>query len=88
MEKRNYSPQASEKPKKLSEKKIKTYKVIDRRVVCEKELYMDGEFTQRVGLIDDKDDIYGWMCPHCESEFDMDGKITSLNGDGNISGEA
>jgi hypothetical protein len=88
MEKRNFLPQASEKPKKPSEKKIKPYKVIDPCLVCDKELYMDGEFTQRVGLIDDADDLYGWMCPHCESEFDMDGKIKSLNGDNNISGEA
>ena len=88
MEKRNYLPQASEKPKKLSEKKVKTYKVIDPCLVCEKELYMDGEYTQRVGLIDDRDDVYGWMCPHCKSEFDMDGKITSLNGESNISGDA
>ena len=88
MEKRNYSPQASEKPKKLNEKEVKLYKVIDPCLVCDKELYMDGEFTQRVGLINERDDVYGWMCPHCHSEFDMKGKITSLNGDNNISGEA
>ena len=88
MEKRNYLPQAKEKPKKLNEKKIKTYKVIDPCLVCDDELYMDGEYTQRVGLINERDDVYGWMCPHCNSEFDMDGKITSLNVESNISGEA
>jgi len=74
-----------------SQKKFKTNKrkkVKDPCAVCDDELYLDGEFTQRVGLIDEMDKVTGWMCPHCRSEYDMDGKITNLGGTSNISGEA
>ena len=86
MEKRNLSEQLSENQKKFKTTEHKKIKY--PCLICEKELYLDGEFTQRIGLIDGQDDVYGWMCPHCKSEFDMAGKITSLNGNGNISGEA
>ena len=85
MEKRNYSQEKHEKPKKPSKKKKK---LVDPCLVCDGELFLDGDYTQRIGLIDDLDDVYGWLCPHCKSEFDLDGKITSLNGQGNVSGEA
>ena len=86
MEKRNYSQHQNEKEKKF--KKIERKKLKDPCKVCDKELYLDGDFTQRVGLINEYDDVYGWMCPHCKSEFDMDGKITNFCGNNNISGEA
>lgn len=86
MEKRNLSAQQGESQKKF--KKTNSKKIKDPCVVCDKELYLDGDFTQRVGLINERDDVYGWMCPHCSTEYDMDGKITSLNGNGNVSGEA
>ena len=78
--------QSDEKQKKFRTTKGK--KVKDPCDVCDMELYLDGEYTQRIGLIGEFDKVYGWMCPHCNSEFDMEGKITSLNGDSNISGEA
>ena len=86
MEKRNYSAQSSENQKKY--KKTERKKIKDPCVVCDKELYLDGDYTQRIGLINGEDDVYGWMCPHCKSEYDMDGKITNLGGTSNISGEA
>lgn len=86
MEKRNLSEQQSGNQKKL--KKTDSKKIEDPCAVCDKELYLDGDFTQRIGLINERDEVYGWMCPHCKTEYGMDGKITSLNGNGNISGEA
>ena len=86
MEKRNYLGQSREKQKKF--KKIEVKKIKDPCAVCDRELYLDGEFTQRIGLIGEMDEVYGWMCPHCKSEFDMEGKITNLSGNSNISGEA
>ena len=86
MEKRNLSEQLKENQKKFKTTRRKKSK--DPCAVCDEELYLDGEFTQRIGLIDEMDDVYGWMCPHCKSEFDIDGKITNLIGTGNISGEA
>ena len=56
--------------------------------VCKEELYLDNEFTQRIGLLDDFDKIIGWMCPHCKSEFDVDNHLTKFLGEGNIRGEA
>ena len=86
MEKRNFSEQLKENQKKF--KKTERKKLEDPCDVCDSELHLDGEFTQRIGLINDMDDVYGWMCPHCRSEFDMDGKVTNLGGTSNISGEA
>ena len=86
MEKRNLSEQLNENQKKF--KTTERKKIKDPCAVCEGELYLDGEFTQRVGLIGEMDDVTGWMCPHCKSEYDLDGKITNLGGKSNISGEA
>ena len=55
---------------------------------CNKDLYLDKEFTQRVGLLDDFDEIIGGMCPHCKSEFDVDNHLTKFLGEGTIRGEA
>ena len=86
MEKRNLSEQSTENQKKF--KTTKRKKIKDPCAVCDEELYLDGEYTQRVGLINEMDDVTGWMFPHCRSEYDMDGKITNLGGTSNISGEA
>ena len=85
MEKRSYSPKENEKPKKFNKK---AKKIKDPCLVCDGELYLDGDFTQRIGLIDESDTVYGWLCPFCKSEFDTDGKIKSLKCESNISGEA
>ena len=86
MEKRNFSEQSQENQKKFETTKHK--KIKDPCAVCDEELYLDGEFTQRIGLLDSLDDVVGWMCPHCKSEYDSDGKIVNLGGTSNISGEA
>ena len=85
-EKRNLSERSSEnqkKPRTTRKKKIK-----DPCDVCDGELYLDSEFTQRIGLLNDMDDVEGWMCPHCRSEYDTEGKIVKLGGEGYITGEA
>ena len=86
MEKRNYSEQQSGNRKKF--KKIERKRIKDPCAVCDGELYLDGEFTQRIGLINEQDDVTGWMCPYCKSEYDLDGKVVNLDGKSNISGEA
>ena len=85
MEKRSYS----EKPKK-SQKKFRKKKraAKDPCPVCDEDLFLDVEFTQRIGLLDSHDDVYGWMCPFCMSEFDIDGDIKRLFRDGKIQGKA
>ena len=79
MENQNLSPM----PKKTQKKKI-----IDPCPICNKELYLDEQFTQRVGLLGDYDDVIGWLCPHCSSEFDTDNHLTKFLGEGGLRGEA
>ena len=85
MEKQNYSQKQSENQKKLKKSK-KALK--DPCPVCDEDLYLDIDFTQRVGLLDNDEDVYGWMCPYCRSEFDIDGEIVRLFRDGKIQGNA
>jgi uncharacterized protein YlaI len=86
MEKRNFSEKSQENQKKYKTTKYK--KIKDPCAVCDGELHFDDEVTQRIGLLNDYDEVIGWMCPHCRSEFDKDGKIRNLGGTSNISGEA
>jgi hypothetical protein len=86
MEKRNLSGQSKENQKKYRTTKKKEVK--DPCIVCNGELYLNGEYTQRIGLLDEFEEVLGWLCPHCKSEFDINDKITNLGGLSNISGEA
>ena len=56
--------------------------------VCKEELYLDDQYTQRIGLIADFDKVIGWLCPHCKTEYDNDTKIVRFLGDSSIGGEA
>lgn len=49
---------------------------------------MNAEYTQRIGLVDDDDEVYAWMCPFCKSEFNLDGGIIMIHGNGNTRGDA
>ena len=79
MENQNLSPM----PKK-NQKKEK----IDPCPICSKELYLDEKFTQRVGLLGEFDEVVGWLCPHCSSEFDKDNHLTKFLGEDGVRGEA
>tara|TARA_Y100000310_G_C20504468_1_gene725718 strand:+ start:747 stop:962 length:216 start_codon:yes stop_codon:yes gene_type:complete len=70
-------------PKKKSKKKT-----VDPCPVCGNELYLNEEFTQRVGLLDDRDSVIGWLCPHCRTEYDTDDHINKFLGEDSIRGEA
>ena len=73
------------------QKKTQTTKqkeVVDPCPICSKELHLNHEFTQRIGLIGDYEEVIGWVCPHCSAEFDVDDHLTKFLGEGNIRGEA
>ena len=74
----------------VQKKTKKTKKVItnDPCPICNKDLYLDTQFTQRVGLLGDFDEIIGWLCPFCKSEFDTDDHLTKFLGENGIRGEA
>ena len=69
-------------------KKTKKKKPVDPCPICNKELYLNSSFTQRVGLLGDFDEVVGWLCPHCRSEFDADDHLTKFLGENGIRGEA
>ncbi len=56
--------------------------------VCNFNLYFNERVTQRIGLIDKKDKVLGWLCPNCMSEFDLKNNIVELFGDKILKGEA
>tara|TARA_R100001530_G_scaffold4271_1_gene5884 strand:+ start:186 stop:335 length:150 start_codon:yes stop_codon:yes gene_type:complete len=49
---------------------------------------LNEEFTQRVGLLGDYDEVVGWLCPHCSSEFDTKDHLTKFLGENGMRGEA
>ena len=69
-------------------KETKKKKPADPCPICSKELYLNEEFTQRVGLLGDYDEVIGWLCPHCSSEFDNHDHLTKFLGTNGIRGEA
>jgi hypothetical protein len=69
-------------------KKTKKSETVDPCPICSKDLYLDDTFTQRVGLLGDTDDVIGWLCPHCRSEFDVDEHLTRYKGKDGMTGEA
>ena len=56
--------------------------------VCKEELYLNEEYTQRIGLVNDFEEVIGWLCPHCKTEYDTDTKIVRFLGSPEIGGEA
>ena len=61
----------------LFSKKIDS-KVLDPCPVCDSELYYGEDLTKRCGLLNKVDDIIGWLCPYCKSEFDVDDNIVEI----------
>jgi uncharacterized protein YlaI len=56
--------------------------------ICKNELYYDNRKTQRVGLLNEFEELHGWMCPHCKSRFTPEDKPTELYGSMKVEGEA
>ena len=61
---------------------------LDPCPVCAGELYYDEDYTQRVALLDDEEDVEGWMCPWCSSRFDFDDNLMYINMPGKVKGKA
>ena len=53
---------------------------IDLCPMCKESLYLDEEFSQRIGVLDEDDYCCGWMCPHCKALFDDNDKLTGIHG--------
>ena len=77
-----------EKHKSLDISNQKTKITLDPCPVCSEELFYDEDVTKRVGILGKQNDIEGWLCPFCRSEFDMEGEIVRFFRDGKITGDA
>lgn len=57
----------------------KKKKIKDLCPVCDENLFFDNYTTQRVGLLADDDyTVEGWMCPHCDSRFDLENNLLDI----------
>ena len=65
-----------------------TSKHKDNCPICGKSLYLNSKISKRVGILNEFDEIEEWMCPYCDSTFNINGKPTMLYGTMNVEGEA
>ena len=56
--------------------------------ICNYNLFLNSKFTQRIGLLDKGKDVIGWICPKCDSEFDLKDNIVYIYGENSIQGKA
>ena len=56
--------------------------------ICDFDLYYNSDVTQRIGIINVKRKVLGWICPECDSEFDLDDNIVYIYGEDSIQGKA
>ncbi len=56
--------------------------------ICKKNLYLNSLVSKRVGILNEYDEVEEWMCPFCDSIFNINGKPTKLYGTMNVEGEA
>ena len=68
--------------------RTKKSKLKDLCPICDKNLYLNDDFTKRIGLIDKHKEVTGWVCPECSSEFDLKDNIVYIYGEDSIQGKA
>ena len=53
----------------------------DNCPICKESLRLTDEISNRFGLVDEDNNVVGWMCAFCRSEFDEKDKIVTINDD-------
>ena len=56
--------------------------------ICNNSLYLNSRISKRVGILNEFDEVEEWMCPYCETQFNLNDKPTMLYGTMNVEGEA
>ena len=52
---------------------------LDLCPVCDVNLWHDEKYTKRCAIVDEEtDELCGWVCPFCTTEFDNDSNIVDL----------
>ena len=62
--------------------------VIDPCPICNVELFFDEETSKRCAILDEKNNIEGWLCPNCKSEFENDDTVVDLFTNLEVRGES
>ena len=73
---------------KQSSSHIKKSKPQDLCKICDANLYYNKKVTKRIGLLDVHREITGWICPKCNSEFDLEDNIVYIYGENSAQGKA
>ena len=68
--------------------RTKQKKPKDPSPICDKDLHLTSNFTKRIGLIDKDREVTGWICPECDSDFDLNDNIVYIYGENSIQGKA
>jgi hypothetical protein len=55
-------------------------------LVCGEDLYYKADISQRIGLIDSHNEITGWICPFCDTEFGNQDEIVYIYGRNSVKG--
>ena len=56
--------------------------------VCDEELFYTPEITKRIAVVDNAEELQGWICPTCFSEFDIEDNIKTLFAKSGVQGRA
>ena len=57
--------------------------------VCDENLYYNNTFTRRIGVLGNDDStVEGWMCPDCNSQFDLDNNLVQIDNNNTQHGRA
>ena len=65
----------------------KKKEVVDPCPICNSELYFDSTASKRCAIIDSKNNVVGWLCPNCKSEFEDDDTLVDIFTNVEIKGE-
>ena len=64
-------------------------KIDDFCPVCNHSLFLTAEVTKRIAIMDEQgEDVTGWICPDCYSQFDMEDNPEVLLSKSNIQAES
>lgn len=62
--------------------------VLDPCPICNVELFFDETTSKRCAILDANNNVVGWLCPNCKSEFENDDTVVDLFTNLEVKGES
>ena len=62
--------------------------VLDPCPICNVELVFDETTSKRCAILDANNNVVGWICPNCKSEFENDDTVVDLFTNLEVRGES